>query len=151
MLTRHRIRTRSALAALPVAAAAAFLLPACGTGPTEPTLEDRLFGAWEWVRAEGGIAGTTITPESEGFTMVLRITRPNRIELSRDGVTEVDTRFELIPAQDLGDISVPPRLRYDEPLLGREEQEVGFGLDGELVLIDPCCDGFVWFWQARLE
>ena len=137
--------------ALAVAVAVSALLPACSSTPTEPTLEDLLFGSWEWVRAEGGIAGITITPESEGFTMVLRITRPDRIELSRDGATEVDTRFEFIPAQDLVDISVPARLRYEEPILGREEQDVGFRLDGELVLIDPCCDGFAYFWLARLE
>jgi hypothetical protein len=135
---------------LALAATVVLLLPAC-SGPTEPTLEDQLFGSWEWVRAEGGIAGTTITPESEGYRMVLRITRPDRIELSRDGTVDVDTRFEFVPAQDLGDISVMARLRYEEPLLGREEHEVGLGLDGELVLIDPCCDGFVYFWQARLE
>jgi hypothetical protein len=94
-------------AALGVVVAA---LAGCSSGPTEPIVNDRIFGVWEWVRAEGGIAGDTITPETEGFTMVLRITRPDRIELSRDGVTQVDTRFDFIPAQWVGtsSSSLPP-------------------------------------------
>jgi hypothetical protein len=124
------------------------LLSSCGSSPVEP-IPEGLFGAWEWVRAEGGIAGVTITPESEGFTMTLRITRPDRIEWFRDGELEVATRFELLPASGT-DFPFPPRLRYEEPILGREEQELG--LDGdELVLTDPCCDGFAYFWLVRLE
>lgn len=127
----------------------AAVLAAC-SGPTEPTVNDQIFGAWEWVRAEGGIAGDTITPMTEGYTMILRITRPDRIELSRDGVVQVDTRFDFVPAQDLGDISNPPRLLYDAPILGRDEQFV-FAFDGELILQDDCCDGYTYFWLARLE
>ncbi len=123
------------------------LLSSCST-PVEP-IPDSLFGAWEWVRAEGGIAGVTITPESEGFTMALRITPPDRIELSRNGEVEVATRFELLPASGT-DFPFPARLRYDEPVLGQEEQELRLS-DGALALTDPCCDGFTYFWLARLE
>ncbi len=123
------------------------LLSSCSS-PVEP-VPDGLFGAWEWIRAEGGIAGVTITPESEGFTLTLRITRPDRIELSRNGEAEVSTRFELLPASGT-DFPFPPRLRYDEPILGRDEQELRLS-DGELVLTDPCCDGFAYTWLARLE
>ena len=124
-----------------------FVAPtACGSNPVEPTVEARLFGTWEWVEAEGGIAGSVITPETEGFTMRLVITRPNRIELFRDGVSERVASFELLPAQDLVDEFVSPRLRYSDPIFGFAEQEVGFDLEGRLVLIDPCCDGFAYTW-----
>lgn len=119
---------------------------ACGSNPVEPTVEARLFGTWQWVEAEGGIAGSVITPETEGFTMRLVITRPNRIELFRDGVSERVTSFELLPAEDLVDEFVSPRLRYSDPIFGFAEQEVGFDLEGRLVLIDPCCDGFAYTW-----
>ncbi|MEE8447856.1 MAG: hypothetical protein V3S52_09410 [Gemmatimonadota bacterium] len=119
---------------------------ACGSNPVEPTVEARLFGTWEWVEAEGGIAGSVITPETEGFTMRLVITRPNHIELFRDGVSERVASFELLPAQDLVDEFVSPRLRYSDPIFGFEEQEVGFDVEGRLVLTDPCCDGFAYTW-----
>lgn len=119
---------------------------ACGSNPVEPTVEARLFGTWQWVEAEGGIAGSVITPETEGFTMRLVITRPNHIELFRDGVSERVASFELLPAQDLVDEFVSPRLRYSDPIFGFEEQEVGFDLEGRLVLTDSCCDGFAYTW-----
>ena len=119
---------------------------ACGSNPVEPTVEARLFGTWEWVEAEGGIAGSVIAPETEGFTRRLLITQPNRIELFRNGVSERVASFELLPAQDLVDEFVSPRLRYSDPIFGFEEQEVGFDLEGRLILIDPCCDGFAYTW-----
>jgi hypothetical protein len=143
---RKRSASRLARPSLPALACLA-LLSSCSS-PVEP-IPDSLFGAWEWVRAEGGIAGVTITPESEGFTMTLRITRPDRIEWFRNGEVEVATRFELIPASGT-DFPFPARLRYEEPVLGREEQELRLS-DDELVLSDPCCDGFSYFWLARLE
>ena len=143
---RKRSAYRLARPGLPALGCLA-LLSNCSS-PVEP-IPDSLFGAWEWVRAEGGIAGVTITPESEGFTMTLRITRPDRIEWSRNGELEVATRFELLPASGT-DFPFPPRLRYDEPILGQEEQELRLSED-ELVLTDPCCDGFSYTWVPRLE
>ena len=78
-----------------LAAACGAMLPGCSS-PIEPP-PDSLFGVWEWVRTEGGIAGVTLTPVTEGFTLQLRITRPDHIQLDRDGVAQVVTRFELIP------------------------------------------------------
>ena len=115
----------------------------------DPALEERLYGSWEWLSAEGGLAGGVRTPESEGFTRRLVFTRPNRVELFRDGVPEAETTFELVPAPELGDEFVPPRVRYAEPIFGFDEQEVGFDLEGRLILTDPCCDGFVYTW-ARI-
>ena len=100
------------------------------------------------MQAEGGITGDAIlTPETEGFTLQLRITRPDRIQLDRDGVAEVVTRFELIPSSGTG---FPQRLRYDEPILGQEEHGLTLS-EGELILTDPCCDGFAYTWLPRLE
>ena len=121
-----------------LAAVCGALLSGCSS-PVEPP-PDSLFGVWEWVRAEGGIAGVTLTPETEGYTLQLRITRPDRIQLDRDGVAEVVTRFELIS----------PQLRYDEPILGQEEHELTLS-EGELVLTDPCCDGFAYTWHPRIS
>ena len=124
------------------------MLAGC-SNPVEPPA-DSLFGVWEWVRADGGIAGETRTPETEGFTMQLRISRPDRIQLDRDGVAQVVTRFEFIPSSGT-DFPFPPRLRYEAPILGQDEQELRFSENGELILSDPCCDGFAYTWLPRLE
>ncbi len=138
MITTDRLYRFSVLAAVCGA-----LLSGCSS-PVEPP-PDSLFGVWEWVRAEGGIGGVTLTPETEGFTLQLRIARPDRIQLDRDGVAEVVTRFELIPSS-----GTDLRLRYDEPILGQEEHELRLS-EGELILTDPCCDGFAYTWHSRLE
>ncbi len=142
MITTDRLYRFGVLAAVCGA-----LLSGCSS-PVEPP-PDSLFGVWEWVRAEGGIGGVTLTPETEGFTRQLRIARPDRIQLDRDGVAEVVTRFELIPSSGT-DFPFPPRLRYDEPILGQEEHELRLS-EGELILTDPCCDGFAYTWLPRLE
>ena len=54
---------------------------ACNSDPTatdEDELFQALFGTWSWIQATGGIAGTTRTPDSEGYTRTLTFTRPNR-------------------------------------------------------------------------
>jgi hypothetical protein len=118
------------------------LLPGCSSTVEPPS--DRFFGVWEWVRAEGGIGGGAIlTPETEGYTLQLRITRPDRIQLDRDGVAEVVTSFELIPSEG----PFLQRLHYDEPILGQEEHELRLS-EGELILTDPCCDGFTYTWLS---
>ena len=57
------------------------LVPAaCSSDPTAPgedELLQALFGTWSWIRATGGIAGTTRTPESEGYTQTLTFAPPN--------------------------------------------------------------------------
>ncbi len=117
---------------------------ACGSDPTGLE-EDDLFGTWSWIQATGGIAGTTRTPDSEGYTRTLTFTRPNQVELLRDGVPEVTTTFEFVPLIDNGSA----QLLYAQPLTGFDEQWVEITEAGDLILSDPCCDGFVYEWRRE--
>ncbi|MEN8144437.1 MAG: hypothetical protein ABFS14_05740 [Gemmatimonadota bacterium] len=142
--------TRRASPGLLLTAAIGLLASGCGEEPTGPDLESRILGSWEWVSATGGIAGVVITPESEGFTRQLVLSAPGTAQLLRDGVLEITSDYEFVPAQDLVDEFVGPKLVYEETLFGFAEQGVGFDLQDRLVLIDPCCDGFVYLWE-RIE
>ncbi len=73
--------------------------------------------------------------------MRLVIGRPNHIELLRDGASERVASFELLPAQDLVDEFVSPRLRYSDPIFGFGEQEVGFDLEGRWSSWIPAATG----------
>lgn len=116
------------------------LLLGCSSTVEPPS--ESFFGVWEWVRADGGVGGDlTLTPDTEGYTLQLRITQPDQVQLDRDGVTEVVTSFELTPSQ---------RLQYDEPVLGQQEHELRLS-EGMLILTDPCCDGFAYTWLPRFE
>ena len=131
------------------------LVPAaCSSDPTalgEDELLQALFGTWSWIRATGGIAGTTRTPESEGYTQTLTFAPPNQVEMARDGVPEVTTTFEFVPLMAAGSAVRSAQLLYAQPLTGFDEQWVQITEAGDLVLSDPCCDGFVYEWRREQQ
>ncbi len=133
---------------------AAIVVPVAGS--SDPTaldtddLPDALFGSWSWTGASGGIAGVTITPESEGYTLTLVFTSPNLVTLSRDGVVQASTTFEFVPGIDDTSVSRSAQLRYAESIPGFfDEQWVEIDKEGDLVLSDPCCDGFTNGWTRN--
>jgi len=128
-----------------LALACAFLLAGCGSDPVANDGRfsvDDLYGSWSWVSSQGGIAGETRTPESEGFEQTIVIEEPNLISLFRDGEVAASTTFIFI-APDREDGEELATLLLDEPLMSFESEFVGVDIEGNLVLADPCCDGFV--------
>jgi hypothetical protein len=115
----------------------------CGSEVTEPDVLADLLGAWVWLDASGGIAGTTRSPASEGYGLTLHFSDTGGVELLRDGVTQVRTGFTYFDGHD-GDSD--GTLRYDEPLFGFESSVFELISGDTLLLIDPCCDGFVRRW-----
>ena len=117
---------------------------ACAADPTGPVIEEQLFGTWDWVRTETGVAGDVQTPDSVNFILRLVITT-TRLEVLRDGDVEESARFRFVPGKDLDDTFVPPRLVYERVILGVTEHGVGF--DGNhLVLFSTCCNPQTYVW-----
>lgn len=122
----------------------------CGSDPVaanDDQFLESLFGHWTWIKATGGLAGRELTPETEGFTRSLVITAPNRIEILRNGETEVSTTFRFEPGTADLPIVSSGRFLYERPLLGFPDQSVLITIEGVLVLTDPCCDGFAYEWR----
>jgi len=132
---------------------AVVLVPAaCSSDPTAPDgdqLPGALFGSWSWIQSSGGIAGTTRTPETEGYTETVTFTAPNQVTLLRDGATRGTTTFEFVPLMDNGSAVRSAQLLYAESLTGFAEQWVQITEGGNLVLSDPCCDGFTSEWSRE--
>ena len=74
-------------------AVAALLAVGCGS-PTSVE-ESQLEGRWEWRSASGGIAGRTITPQSEGYTMELRFEGDDQVALYRSGALQTTAAYRL--------------------------------------------------------
>ncbi len=55
------------------------------------------------------------------------------------------TTFEFVPPLDNGSA----QLLYAQPPTGVDEQWVEITEAGDLVLSDPCCDGFVYEWRRE--
>lgn len=141
--TRRAGLRRALLAAL--VAPAVLVSTACSKVVVDftETLPPALFGGWVWVEATGGIAGVTLTPETEGFTRGLVIVSPNQITLVQAEQIVLETTAEFIAENETD----PALLRYAQPLLGSSQQSVEFNEQGDLVLTDPCCDGFAYVWR----
>lgn len=111
---------------------------ACGTLTTSTT-NDRLSGEWMWVESVGGIAGMTLTPESTGETMTLRFRHGDSIDLVRDGSLQRSVGYETTRDDSDGEFL----LTTDPPLFSFESQTAAVRVD-TLILVDPCCDGFIY-------
>lgn len=120
----------------------------CGSDPagSDGRTIESLFGSWDWVSANGGIAGGFRTPLTEGFTMRIEFTEPDRLELFRNGELVTSTVFEVLEVQRNGDLVTGGRIRHANLVLGWMEHTVGFDIEGGLILTDPCCDGFTYSW-----
>ena len=132
---------RSGIRVVLVAAVVMLSLAAGCSQSTNPDL-DSLDGRWSWVSATGGIAGTTITPSSVGYTMTIEydsqgVGVPARFVVLRNGQLFAETTVERsgLPNAASG------TLRYRDPVLGWPEQEFQLTSD-TLFLADGCCDGF---------
>jgi len=74
--------------------------------------------------------------------MTLRFTVGDEAELFRNGSLVLTVGFVASPGSGEGALQI----RYNEPLMGFESQTASFPSGQDLVLTDPCCDGFVSRW-----
>lgn len=112
---------------------------ACAQG-TGPDSFDRILGRWDWVESSGGIAGVTQTPASTGHSMLLQFLPVGQVRLFEDGALVRTVTYSALEdaSGDFVDVA------YNPPLMGFASQTATFPTDGELVLTDPCCDGFTY-------
>lgn len=138
---RHRARWYAGYGLVLAGMGAFFGACSTSSGPdAEP-----LIGDWEWVRSTGGIAGLTLTPASEGYTVVLRFASDGRAEWWRDGVLTQSTTYQIV--RDTTGGNEAWTVTYAAPLSGFAEQRATFPSANTLVLTDPCCDGFEFEFQ----
>jgi hypothetical protein len=132
------------------ALAFALLIAACSSAPTA-LVPDRLEGRWAWTSATGGIAGWTITPATEGYTMEVRFLGTGTAQLYRDGVLTRTTDFEIGIGREGGSFPGREVIRFEEPLFGGwEEMLLELPEPDRLLLADGCCDGYAYDF-ARVE
>ena len=125
-----------------VAMAAAWMM-ACSGNPTAVEI-DRLEGSWAWESASGGIAGRTVTPATQGYTMEVRFLAGGKAELYRNDTLTTSANFRLDLGEKGGSFVGRDVVRFDQSLLGGWE-EMGVELTGSsLLLVDGCCDGYAY-------
>ena len=123
---------------------AALLAVGCGS-PTSVE-ESQLEGRWEWRSASGGIAGRTITPQSEGYTMELRFEGDDQVALYRSGALQTTAGYRLALGSQGGSFAGKDVVVFTPALFGWEEMGLQLSVEGDLILADGCCDGFTYTW-----
>lgn len=63
-------------------------------GPERSDINN-IYGKWNWVQSSGGIAGTTITPKSEGYVGTLEITNDNTFSTYHNSILQFHDSFTL--------------------------------------------------------
>lgn len=122
----------------------------CASGPAAVELE-WLEGLWEWQSSSGGIAGWTLTPASEGYTMDLRLLASGEAELYRNGGLQATAHFSTGIGHEGGSFPGRDVVRFSKPLLGGwEEMALDMPDADHLVLTDGCCDGYSYSFVRRV-
>ena len=111
-------------------------------GSTGPSDLPRILGRWDWVESTGGIAGVTLTPASTGHEMSLQFLPVGQVRLYEDGSLVRTVGYGVVGDPEADSVE----LTYQPALWGFESQTATFPSDLELVLTDPCCDGFTYRW-----
>lgn len=145
---RGRGRTLGQVGRAAAAAVVAALTTACvgslvGVSPSD------LDGEWRWVRSTGGITGGVRTPDTEGHGYELEFAGDS-VVLRRPGVFEVVAwiGYTLGVGGEGTALAGQDVIRYDVSLFGFDEQAIE-RVGDELIMTDPCCDGFTWEFVRR--
>ena len=96
-------------------------------------------GKWKWVRSEGGLAGLTLTPESEGYTKSIVINGTEYAEY-RDDSLLFKIPYEL-------QIKTDTFRDFDTIMRFPSEMALGYMMKNDtLVLAEICFDCYVHFY-----
>lgn len=103
-----------------------------------------IVGSWEWIGSIGGIAGVTITPDSEGHSAIqIRFRDDKTFSVHRADTLFVDGSYSLEPPEDqtLLHYQVMRYQATDDRALFDQLVQISARKD-TLALVDFCCDGF---------
>jgi hypothetical protein len=107
-------------------------------------LEKRLIGEWAWVRSTGGLMGTSISPDTEGFSESYLFQKNGIFTRFRDTATLFSHFYWLEKGTSLFDTSTVNLLK-----LGNQDHTIifatySFQFNGEngLILREECNDCF---------
>lgn len=112
------------------------LLAACRSAGTEPA-QEALSGTWEWVGSSGGIAGRSVTPASEGYTVRFSFSG-NQLSIFRNDSLRATAQFTVRDDE----VTYQPSISvfgFD----GGIDTQTFVDLPGDTIMLnDPCCDRF---------
>jgi hypothetical protein len=116
--------------------AAVLLLAACRSAGTDPG-DDKLSGSFQWIGSTGGIAGRSMTPASEGYTVRFNFTG-NQVTVFRNDSAKATSTVTIRGDEVTYQPSISVFL-FDQGIDVQTFQEMA---GDTIALRDPCCDRF---------
>ena len=113
----------------------------------DSTINEQLLGKWTWVKSPGSIAGISVTPESSGKTMRIEFTRDAVFNKYVDGQEVYTSPYITETEEDEIKIQYTTLANFNGVGLGFDhqvEQVIKFVGKNKLMLIDRCCDNFLF-------
>lgn len=133
-----------------VGACGFLVVSACGSDPVQPTPTVLTEAAWEWRSACCGVAGTSLTPATEGFDYRLRFREDGTVQARRGGSVVLETTYRVRTTSPIDFEDELTVVTYGDPLpLGPGIEPVSrqmlIHLEGGRLLLrnlDGCADCF---------
>jgi hypothetical protein len=112
------------------------MVAACRSAGTDPA-DELLSGEYDWIGSSGGIAGLTITPQTEGYTVRFRFSG-NQVTVFRNDSLKATSLFTVRGDEITYQPSISV-LGFD----GGIDTQTFADLPGDTIALrDPCCDRF---------
>lgn len=100
----------------------------------------KLDGDWIWQWSQGGIAGLTLTPETEGYTLTINFSEPGIYKKYKDGTLISKGSFTLLTDDETYSFDADFMIAYENEI--NVNQFVSFEGSDTLILYDECFDCF---------
>jgi hypothetical protein len=115
-------------------------------------------GSWSWTGSEGGIAGSVLTPASEGYSVRIVLDGDGTAQGFRNDSLIATTQYAVLPRLSLVAPGHDPEyeIHFDPPLAvlvfaSIEGGVVRLSRDGPLRIEEPCCDRYTHKFERGLE
>ena len=108
-------------------------------------------GKWIWVRTTGGIAGISLTPETEGYTQTIEISPENNFIVYRNGGVYDEGEFKIVKGKSIYRIGDVDLIKANSKIL-EPQILVSFAFKADtLFLYEECYDCFNYVYVKKKE
>jgi len=98
----------------------------------------KIIGRWNWVQSNGGFAGVTETPESEGYTSYFIFKEDRTLEIYKNDTLKYQYIYTLSKEKTIFSIDSLPVIMFGDHVAWL----YSFQTEDTLILNDNICDGF---------
>jgi hypothetical protein len=82
-------------------------LTACSNSSSSETQSDSLLGRWQWNRTDGGFAGRTYTPATEGYSFAINFSSGSDYSIYRNDTLVRSGAYTILSSNGISHFFIP--------------------------------------------